>query len=220
MIERIIFLLKIISSFGLNFKKLCLFFYYNLWHSSKILDHKFNFRFTKYCSLNIDSNAILDLKSVLQLGFNEFKDSQLETRLLISKGSRIIVNKKFTVYAGSDIRIYNGGVLILDGGYCNNNVQITCSEKITIGEGCAIARDVIIRDYDAHKLTSTESTVSKPISIGNKVWIGNRAIILKGVTIGNGSIIAAGSVVTKNVPDNSIVAGNPAKVIRENVTWI
>lgn len=53
-----------------------------------------------------------------------------------------------------------------------------------------------------------------PVRIGNNVWIGVRVIILKGINIGDNSIIGAGSVVTKNVPNNSIVVGNPAKVIR------
>ena len=57
-------------------------------------------------------------------------------------------------------------------------------------------------------------TTSKKIRIGNDVWIGARVIILPGITIGDGSIIGAGSVVTKNVPNYSIVAGNPAKIIR------
>ena len=61
--------------------------------------------------------------------------------------------------------------------------------------------------------------IKKRISIGNEVWIGNRAMILKGVTIGNGAVIAADSVVTHDVPAYSVVAGNPAKVIKENVVW-
>ena len=51
------------------------------------------------------------------------------------------------------------------------------------------------------------------------MWIGTNSIILKGVIIGDNSIIAAGSIVTKNVPENSLVAGNPAKIIKQNIKW-
>ncbi|MEO0782984.1 MAG: DapH/DapD/GlmU-related protein, partial [Pseudomonadota bacterium] len=59
------------------------------------------------------------------------------------------------------------------------------------------------------------NTTAKPISIGEKVWIGGGAIILPGVRIGDGTTIGAGSVVTKDVPDRVFAAGNPARVIRE-----
>ncbi len=55
--------------------------------------------------------------------------------------------------------------------------------------------------------------------IGNHVWIGENALILKGVKIGDNSIVGAGSVVTKDVPNNSIVAGNPARIIKNNINW-
>lgn len=58
-----------------------------------------------------------------------------------------------------------------------------------------------------------------PIQIGNHVWIGARAIILKGVTIGDGVVVAAGAVVTKDVPPNTLVGGVPAKIIKENISW-
>ena len=61
--------------------------------------------------------------------------------------------------------------------------------------------------------------VSKPIKIGNHVWIGQRATVLKGVTIGDGAVIAAGSIVTRDVPPHSLVGGIPAKVLKENVEW-
>ena len=58
------------------------------------------------------------------------------------------------------------------------------------------------------------------VRIGNKVWIATNAIILPGVTVGDGAIVAAGSVVTRDVPEKCMVAGVPARVIKENVEWI
>jgi acetyltransferase-like isoleucine patch superfamily enzyme len=61
--------------------------------------------------------------------------------------------------------------------------------------------------------------MSAPVHIGSHVWIGARALILKGVRIGDGAVVAAGSVVTRDVPSRALVAGNPAQVIREDVSW-
>lgn len=72
-------------------------------------------------------------------------------------------------------------------------------------------------DTDYHSIDGKPYTV--PVTIGNHVWIGCKSIILKGVNIGDGAIIAAGSVVTKDVPPFSLVAGSPAKLIKENVKW-
>ena len=83
-----------------------------------------------------------------------------------------------------------------------------------IGSGC------IITDTDSHpirwqdRLDNPNSTVSKPIVIEDNVFIGARSIILKGVTIGFGSVVGAGSVVSKDVPKNVIVCGNPAKIVK------
>lgn len=60
---------------------------------------------------------------------------------------------------------------------------------------------------------------SAPIHIGNHVWIGARATILKGVTIGDGAVVAAGAVVNKDVPPNTLVGGVPARIIKENISW-
>ena len=73
-------------------------------------------------------------------------------------------------------------------------------------------------DRDYHS-TSHDKKIMKPVLIGNNVWVGCRAIILKGVTIGEGAVVAAGAVVTKDVPPFTLVAGNPARVIREVKGW-
>ena len=182
---------------------------------------KFNFGFipTRYCSVMVDKSAQIKFKNRIILGWTQFRKSKLETRLYVGKNASFFVNGFFNVYSGSDIRVYPDGILTLNGGFCNNSVQITCGKKITIGKGCAIAREAVIRDYDAHQLLGSEHEIAKEIYIGDHVWIGNRAIILKGVTIGNGAVIAAGAIVTKDVPEKCLAAGIPAKVIRENVEW-
>ena len=143
----------------------------------------------------------------------------METRLLLEENAKLTVNGSFRVYAGSYIRVIKGGNLILNGGFINEGVQITCASKIEIGKGCTIARDVVIRDYDGHMIDLPDYKIAKPITIGDHVWIGNRAVILKGVNIGDGAIVAAGALVTKDVPANSIVAGIPAKVVKKGVYW-
>jgi acetyltransferase-like isoleucine patch superfamily enzyme len=102
--------------------------------------------------------------------------------------------------------------------------------NIEIGDDVLVAFDALITDHNSHSLCFAERSNDvrawirgskdwshvpmAPVKIGNKVWIGARAIILKGVTIGEGAVVGAGSVVTKDVPAWTIVAGNPARTIR------
>jgi len=174
---------------------------------------------SKFCQTMLHPDAQLVFNGTLVLGWKQFPGSRLETRLQVTKKANLIVNGNFTVYGGSDIRVVESGRLTLNGGFCNDGVQIVCANGVSIGKDCAIARDVIIRDYDAHQLLGCDHESSKPISIGDHVWIGTRAIILKGVTIGDGAVVAAGAVVTKDVLPKCLVAGVPARVIRENVEW-
>lgn len=89
--------------------------------------------------------------------------------------------------------------------------------KIRIGDNCMIAPGVHI--YTAtHPITPHERNsgleYGKPVTIGNNVWIGGKAVINPGITIGGNVVIASGAVVTKNIPDNVVVGGNPAKIIK------
>jgi acetyltransferase-like isoleucine patch superfamily enzyme len=175
--------------------------------------------YTAYCKIQFDKRSRLDLKGILKIGQRQVKGSKIETRLLLEQDSELQIKGRFTMYAGSYIRVIKGGKLILHGGFINERVQITCGDTIEIGTNCAIGRDVVIRSYDGHRIIKEGYSISEPIKIGNHVWIGQGATILKGVSIGDGAIIASGAVVTKDVPANSIVAGIPAKVIKEEVKW-
>lgn len=82
-----------------------------------------------------------------------------------------------------------------------------------------ISENVTIRDSDNHILNDNTDKITQPIIIGNHVWIGMNVTILKGVSIGDGAVIAAGSLVAKDVPPNTLVAGVPARIIKNDVQW-
>lgn len=97
----------------------------------------------------------------------------------------------------------------------NRHVEMTDPHLITIGDDVGIAAHTHLIAHDAsHKRFIGYTRVGR-ITIGNKVFIGQRATILPGVTIGDNVIVAAGAVITKDVPSGTMVAGNPAKVIRQ-----
>jgi acetyltransferase-like isoleucine patch superfamily enzyme len=97
-----------------------------------------------------------------------------------------------------------------------SGVAICSAVSVEIGSNCLIGSDVVISDTDFHPLGSTnrrfsslESAKARPVVVGDNVFIGARTMVLKGVSIGDNSIIGAGSVVTRDVPADSIFAGNP-----------
>lgn len=117
------------------------------------------------------------------------------------------------VEEGSFIKIGNN--VGISGSTLNATVGITIEDNVNIGSGCIITdTDSHPIDYDERVANNKEATNKAPILVREGAFIGARSIILKGVTIGKHSIVGAGSVVSKPVPDNCIVAGNPAKVIR------
>ena len=101
-----------------------------------------------------------------------------------------------------------------------SGIYIGCYESVEIGRDCLVGANVQIWDTDFHALmpegrlfASIEMAARSPVRIGDNVFIGAGAIILKGVEIGDNSVIAAGSVVSKSVPANVVYGGNPAKLI-------
>jgi acetyltransferase-like isoleucine patch superfamily enzyme len=139
--------------------------------------------------------------------------------LMMEAGSKLIINGNFSIESGGRVSIGKNAVLELGSGYIAHNVFIVCKDKITIGNGATISHNVVIRDNDAHEIIDEGYVSVKPIEIGNHVWIGTNVTILKGVKIGNGAIVGANSLINKNIPEKTIVAGIPAKIIRENIEW-
>lgn len=102
--------------------------------------------------------------------------------------------------------------------YINRNTILDASLSLVIGEDCMIGPNCYLTDHD-HGIVRGEAPagqplISKPTRLGDRVWIGANAVVLKGVTIGDDAVIAAGAVVTKDVPAGTVVGGVPARVLK------
>jgi len=208
---------------------------HNKWSAYKNL--KKNIVLKGNSKIGIHHSALLTLKNskiivhdgVLKIGidFGYFDggvyNPQKESCVISLTDSVLEVHGNVTLFPGVVILGINGKIVIKNNTVINGGAQIISLKGIQIGEDCLFAQGAIIRDNDGHKLDTGNNAsldlTCKEVSIGNHCWIGQRTMILKGVIIEDNAIIAGGSVVTKSVKKGSIVAGVPAKVIKENATW-
>ena len=144
------------------------------------------------------------------------------------------IGRYVSCYAGCSFSLGEHATVKVGDHSLLNGALIMAEDSIEIGEYCLISWNVGIADSDFHPIDPAQrrqdalalspyfpnrperpKIKTAPVKIGNNVWIGMGAVILKGVTIGDNSVVAAGAIVTRSVPPNSIVAGNPATVVKE-----
>jgi acetyltransferase-like isoleucine patch superfamily enzyme len=109
-----------------------------------------------------------------------------------------------------------------DGTFIGHGCSFSIGDSVRIGRHCLLAAGVGVLDLDGHPLDAeqrrahqpTPADAIKPVVIGDDVWVGTDALIMKGVTIGDRSVVAARSVVTKDVPPDVVVAGTPARIVK------
>lgn len=128
-------------------------------------------------------------------------------RVTISRGARLLVMKGAHLEVGAETTIHY-------------NAAITCMQHISIAPFCAISWNTNILDGNLHELIvgGVAQPRTRPVTLGSYAWIGCGATVI-GATIGAGAVVGAGSVVTRDVPDRVVVAGNPARVIKKDVSW-
>ena len=113
------------------------------------------------------------------------------------------------------VTLPSGTLEIGDNVFINFGSSIVAARQVTIGNDCLIGAHVSIMDCDFHRVEDKAwDTSGLPVILEDRVWLGNRSIVLKGVTIGHDAVVAAGSVVTRDVPPRTVVAGVPARVVR------
>jgi acetyltransferase-like isoleucine patch superfamily enzyme len=131
---------------------------------------------------------------------------------VINRGGEIHV-ENCAFFPGVRLEVLKGGrIFIGNGTYLNRNTEVIAQQEVRIGHDCMIAWDVVIMDTDQHGIDGGPP-IARPVVIGDYVWIGCRALILKGVHIGDHAVIGAGAIVTHDVPPGGIVTG-PAATLR------
>lgn len=179
----------------------------------------YNARDPELMGIAIKARLLMDQFNLSQPDESERK-AEILSELLEFKGENVWIEKPFFCDYGQNISIGKNT-------FINFNCTILDTNKVKIGENVLIAPNVQI--YAAtHPLKATErinlqhgqneapyQTLTKPVTIGNNVWIGGNTVILPGVTIGDNAVIGAGSVVTKPIPENSLAVGNPCRVVKE-----
>jgi acetyltransferase-like isoleucine patch superfamily enzyme len=139
--------------------------------------------------------------------------------LQIGRGGRIELGRWSWLGHGTKIRCHEGVVSIGAKTVLGQECTISAYQHVSIGRECVVADRVMLIDFD-HGVVEVDRPIrlqgiyKRDVRVGNNVWIGYGACILRGVTIGDNAIVGASAVVTKDVPANAVVAGIPARVIR------
>jgi acetyltransferase-like isoleucine patch superfamily enzyme len=153
---------------------------------------------------------MLKLLNFRRIGKGKFLFIDKFVRIQILNEGKICFGNKVNIERFTLLKSSGGVINVGSNVFINENCKIVSHKNITIKDNVSIGPNVMIFDHDHD---GNGGFISKDILIDENVWIGSQVIILKGLKIGRNSIIGAGSVITKDVSENSIMVGNPAKKI-------
>jgi len=187
-----------------------------------------NIIFADWDSLNIIHDVMIEVmgsNNVIYLGSRTYI---MKLRLVIQGHNNVLGFGERSHFGGNRMQISGSNCAIICGnGFgIQSNTMLLAKEngcRITVGDDCMFSTDIAIRTSDNHPVfdmkTKERVNMGQDVNIGSRVWIGENAKILKGVTLANDVIVGAASVVTRNAPANTVVAGAPAKVVKTGVFW-
>lgn len=195
------------------------------WNKKHIHGHNNEIRmsgvFSKHCRFHIkgNNNSILIKGGITRLSYCTFIILGNYNKITIDADSNLnnatfhIENDHGSIHLNQHVTITGA-----------TNFAVIEGKSISIGEDCLFSDQIEFRVGDSHSIIDSETgkriNPSMDIAIGNHVWIGHDCKILKGAKIGDNSIIATGSIITKKqYPEHSVIAGIPAKVVKQNINW-
>lgn len=190
--------------------------------SKNIIRDKGKYIFPKWGSvIDISKTAKIYLHSHLLINTPKYKHSKEEAFLLLRDGAELTINGLVKLASRSTIQVQKNAKLSIGKAHINHESSIIIGCDCSIGNGILISRSVRIFDSDFHKVLDEEghqTNQPKPMKIGDHVWIGLGAIILRGSQIGDGAVISAGAVVMGKIKEGTNAIGNPARSF-SNIKW-
>lgn len=189
----------------------------------------YNVTITNFWTRNIVLSTVIKRKfAAVCFGLRKdpFKYGDTDSLLDIRKDGKVVFEGTARFSKGTRLSVKESGTILFGDGFSSNaNLIVNCANQINIGNDVLFGRDITIMDNDGGHTIKDEDTgevinPSKPINIGNHVWIGYGCNVLKGSMIPDGTVVACNSTTSKEYIDlNSIIAGTPGLVKRHNVIW-
>lgn len=160
----------------------------------------------------------------IKLGFSQVPVCDKQAKTYIQISNKGILHFQGAAHIGHGTKICAHGCLVLGDEFAiSSNASIYCYKKIEFGKNCLLGWDVLVMDSDSHKIFDVDGREipnTKPIKVGEKVWLCYGITVLKGAVIPNNCVIGAKSlIIGNNYRENSIIAGNPAKCIKHINSW-
>jgi len=145
--------------------------------------------------------------------------ARVEGRMRIYNQGEIVLGEALRINSHNACTVLaafpGGRIDIGDRTFLNYGVDISATRLVKIGADCLLGAHVGILDNDFHDINERSTMPSpRPVVIGDRVWLGNRVMVLPGVTIGPDSVVGAASVVVNDIPARSVAVGNPARVVK------
>lgn len=175
----------------------------------------------RHAVLDIDKTATVELHENINIAPIEVKGSKRESILFVRPNGKLVVNGVVTVQTGGTLQVQHDASIEIGQAYINHGATIIAGNHMKIGNGLLCSRNVAIFDSDFHKIVDEDGNqlnTPRNIEIGDHVWIGVNATLLRGAKIGNGAVIAAGAVVGGKIKPGTMANGNPARSYSE-ILW-
>ena len=172
--------------------------------------------------LEMAQNSELVLEGTIHFGINQLQGSKAETYIRLADNSKWVCAEEVLLFFGTFIDVHKDALLESKFFSANTGSVIVVGKHISLGHDVMMGRNIVVYDSDFHSIPGEDGkpiNFSKDVIIEDHVWLTNNVTVLKGVTMGKDSLISAMTLIRKDVPEKSLVAGIPGKVLKDDACW-